>query len=107
MDKSTKNRRSFIKGVLAGAVGAFLSLRGAAPVEAAASQTPRRLRHVITTSFEASYPVILNEVRPKRGTVERCWVFVSEDTQYWVLMEVGCYPDGFGFVKYVLPSWEE
>ena len=44
MTEQPSHRRGFIKGIVAGIVGAFLALRGAEPVEAAANSTLTVLR---------------------------------------------------------------
>ena len=110
MSEQPSHRRGFIKGIVAGIAGAFFAVRGAEPVQAATVRNPRRLRYIVASMSEESIltatAAVLKEVRPRRGSIETFWVFVS-DGPYWMLIEVGRTPDGDGIVNWQLSYWRE
>jgi hypothetical protein len=110
MTDHTSDRRGFITGIAAGLVGALFALRGAERAEAAAATTPRKLRHVVGRGSRAeSTRAVIAEVRPKRGVIESCWVYVENGIggNYWAQIEVGRTPDGDGIVNWELAYWRE
>jgi len=108
MTEQPSHRRGFIKGIVAGVAGAFFALRGAEPVEAAVVRTPRKLRYSVANAEQraSAMVAVLAEVRPRRGSIETCWIYVS-DIPYWALIEVGRTPDGDGIVNWDLAYWRE
>ena len=108
MTEQPSHRRGFIKGIVAGIAGAFFALRGAEPVQAAAVRTPRKLRYILANAQQrgSGTAAVLAEVRPRRGSIETCWVYQA-DVPYWTLIEVGRTPDGDGIVNWDLAYWRE
>ena len=103
MTEQPSHRRGFIKGIVAGIAGAFFALRGAEPVQAAAVRTPRKLRYRIMSAGERAEATlaVIAEVRPRRGTIEACWIYVGY-YDIWALIEVGQTPDREKFVNWNL-----